>query len=179
MENAAIQKLFYENRTIIEKEIKMCILGLRNSDLFCFWDINEIAQELRIKAYESLRYYNPKRAKVKTYLKKVLERKVIDLLRRQKSKIRNGNISLEYIFENIELGNAKKLSEFFIAYTESDVGISDVYSIINKLSPDLQNVCKLLSESYNVSEIAKILKRSRTTIHKQIKELRNALKDFR
>ena len=179
MENAAIQELFYENRTIIEKEIKMCILGLRNSDLFCFWGINEIAQELRIKAYESLRYYNPKRAKVKTYLKKVLERKVIDLLRRQKSEIRNGNISLEYIFENIELGNAKKLSEFFIAYTESDVEISDVYSIINELSPDLQNVCKLLSESYNVSEIARILKRSRTTIHKQIKEIRNALKDFR
>lgn len=179
MENAAMQKLFYENRTIIEKEIRMCILGLRNSDLFCFWDINEIAQELRIKAYESLRYYNPKRAKVKTYLKKVLERKVIDLLRRQKSEIRNGNISLEYIFENIELGNAKKLSEFFIAYTESDVDISDVYSIINELSPDLQNVCKLLSESYNVSEIAKILKRSRTTIYKQIKEIRDALKDLR
>lgn len=174
-----MQKLFYENRTIIEKEIRMCILGLRNSDLFCFWDINEIAQELRIKAYESLRYYNPKRAKVKTYLKKVLERKVIDLLRRQKSEIRNGNISLEYIFENIELGNAKKLSEFFIAYTESDVDISDVYSIINELSPDLQNVCKLLSESYNVSEIAKILKRSRTTIYKQIKEIRDALKDLR
>ena len=108
-----------------------------------------------------------------------MERKVIDLLRRQKSEIRNGNISLEYIFENIELGNAKKLSEFFIAYTESDVEISDVYSIINELSPDLQNVCKLLSESYNVSEIARILKRSRTTIHKQIKEIRNALKDFR
>ena len=48
MENAAMQKLFYENRTIIEKEIKMCILGLRNSDLFCFWDIDEISQILRI-----------------------------------------------------------------------------------------------------------------------------------
>ena len=179
MGNAAMQKLFYENRTIIEKEIRMCILGLRNSGLFCFWDIDEVSQVLRIKVFESLRHYNPKRAKVKTYLKKVLERKVIDLLRRQKSEIRNGNISLEYIFENIELGNAKKLSEFFIAYTESDVEISDVYSIINELSPDLQNVCKLLSESYNVSEIARILKRSRTTIHKQIKEIRNALKDFR
>ena len=179
MENAAIQKLFYENRTIIEKEIKMCILGLRNSDLFCFWDIDEISQILRIKAFESLRHYNPKRAKLKTYLKKVLERKVIDLLRRQKSEIRNGNISLEYILDNFESGNAKKLSGFFIAYTESYVGISDVYSIINELSPDLQNVCKLLSESYNVSEIAKILKRSRTTIYKQIKEIRDALKDFR
>lgn len=104
---------------------------------------------------------------------------MIDLLRRQKSEIRNGNLSLEYTLENIELGNAKKLSEFFIAYTESDIGISDVYSIINELSPDLQNICKLLLESYNVSEIAKILKRSRTTIHKQIKETRNTLKDFR
>ena len=179
MENAAMQKLFYENCTIIEKEIRMCILGLRNSDLFCFWDTDEISQVLRIKAFESLRHYNPKRAKVKTYLKKVLERKVIDLLRRQKSEIRNGNISLEYTLKNIDLGNAKKLSEFFIAYTESDVEISDVYSIINELSPDLQNVCKLLSESYNVSEIAKILKRSRTTIYKQIKEIRDALKDLR
>ena len=48
MENAAMQKLFYENRTIIEKEIKMCILGLRNSGLFCFWDIDEISQILRV-----------------------------------------------------------------------------------------------------------------------------------
>lgn len=174
-----MQKVFYENRTIIEKEIKMCILGLRNSDLFCFWGIDEISQVLRIKAFESLRYYNPKRAKVKTYLKKVLKRKVIDLLRRQKSEIRNGNLSLEYILDNFDSGNAKKLSGFFISYTESDVELSDVYSVINKLSSDSQNVCKLLSESYNVSEIAKILKRSRTTIHKQIKEIRNALKDFR
>ena len=43
-----MQKLFYENRTIIEKEIKMCILGLRNSGLFCFWDIDEISQILRV-----------------------------------------------------------------------------------------------------------------------------------
>lgn len=70
MENAAMQKLFYENRTIIEKEIKMCILGLKNSGLFCFWNIDEISQILRIKAFESLRHYNPKRAKLKTYLKK-------------------------------------------------------------------------------------------------------------
>ena len=54
-----------------------------------------------------------------------------------------------------------------------------MYSAINELSSDSQKVCKLLLESYNVSEIAKILKRSRTTIHKQIKEIRNALKDFR
>ena len=179
MENAAMQKVFYENRTIIEKEIKMCILGLRNSDLFCFWDIDEISQVLRIKAFESLRYYNPKQAKVKTYLKKVLKRKLIDLLRRQKSEIRNGNLSLEYILDNFESGNAKKISGFFISCTESDVELSDVYSAINELSSDSQKVCKLLSESYNVSEIAKILKRSRTTIHKQIKEIRNALKDFR
>ena len=179
MENAAMQKFFYENRTIIEKEIKMCVHGLRNSGRFCFWDIDEISQQLRIKAFESLRSYDPKRAKLKTYLKRVLERKIIDLLRREKSEIRNGNLSLEYALENIELGNAKKLSEFFIAYTEIDVEISDVYSIRNELSPDLKNVCKLLSESYNVSEIAKILKRSRTTIYKQIKEIRNALKDFR
>ncbi|MBO6102769.1 MAG: helix-turn-helix domain-containing protein [Opitutales bacterium] len=50
---------------------------------------------------------------------------------------------------------------------------------MSRLSPDLQNVCRLLSESRNVSEIARILKRSRTTIHKQIKEIRDALKDFR
>lgn len=108
-----MQKVFYENRTIIEKEIKMCILGLRNSDLFCFWDIDEISQVLRIKAFESLRYYNPKRAKVKTYLKKVLKRKLIDLLRRQKSEIRNGNLSLEYILDNFESGNAKKAFRIF------------------------------------------------------------------
>ena len=108
-----MQKLFYENRTIIEKEIKMCVHGLRNSGRFCFWDIDEISQQLRIKAFESLRSYDPKRAKLKTYLKRVLERKIIDLLRREKSEIRNGNLSLEYALENIELGNAKKAFRVF------------------------------------------------------------------
>lgn len=174
-----MQKLFYENRTIIEKEIKMCVHGLINSGRFCFWDIDEIFQQLRIKAFESLRFYDPRRAKIKTYLKKVLERKVIDLLRRQKSEIRNGNLSLEYMLENIELGNAKKLSEFFIFPKEFKPDLIGLDAEIKKLSPDLQNVCRLLSESCNVSEIARILKRSRTTIHKQIKEIRDALKDFR
>lgn len=174
-----MQKLFYENRTIIEKEIKMCVHGLRNSGRFCFWDIDEISQQLRIKAFESLRSYDPKRAKLKTYLKRVLERKIIDLLRREKSEIRNGNLSLEYALENIELKNAKKLSEFFISPKEFKPDLLGLGAEISRLSPDLQNVCRLLSESRNVSEIARILKRSRTTIYKQIKEIRDALKDFR
>ena len=179
MENATMQKLFYENRTIIEKEIEMCAHGLKNSGRFCFGDIDEISQQLRIKAFESLRSYDPKRAKLKTYLKRVFERKIIDLLRRQKSEIRNGNLSLECMFEELELGKAKKLSEFFISPNEFNPDLFGLCNEINKLPPDLQNICKLLSESYNISEIAKILKRSRTTIHKQIKEIRNALKDFK
>ena len=108
-----------------------------------------------------------------------MERKIIDLLRREKSEIRNGNLSLEYALENIELGNAKKLSEFFISPKEFKPDLLGLGAEISRLSPDLQNVCRLLSESRNVSEIARILKRSRTTIHKQIKEIRDALKDFR
>ena len=73
---------------------------------------------------------------------------------------------------------AQTYSEFFI-FEENAVGIQDLDSVIGKLPQEHQNVCRLLLQSYNISEIAKILNKSRTTIHKIINDIRTQMKEFR
>ena len=73
---------------------------------------------------------------------------------------------------------AKTQSEFFI-FDEDTTNTSDLNSVIDKLPVEHQKVCRLLQQSYNISEIAKILNKSRTTIHKIIKDIRSYMFEFR
>ena len=180
MNHAVIQKLFCDNRNIIEKEIKIRTHGLINSGCFYLGEFDDISSELRMKVLVGLAFYNSEKGSVKAYVRKILERKSIDLIRERKTRMRQciQLLSTEEIFEDFELGNAKMLSEFFC--TQGDTfSAFDINSAITNLPDELRAICNLLSESYNALEISKILKKSRTTINKRISEIRRRLKDFK
>ncbi len=71
MDSAVIQKTFYENRNLIEKEIEMRTKYLINSGLFYCSEYDDIAQELRIEIFKSLKRYNSEKSKLSTYIGKV------------------------------------------------------------------------------------------------------------
>ncbi len=175
MNHAVIQKLFCEHRKVIEKEIKIRTHSLINSGYF-YWEgeFDDVSSKFRIKAFHSLNSYNSKKGTVKTYIKRILERKSIDLIRQRITQMRQCSQIIQ--IEEIELGSAKIPSEFF--YENFDFNDFDLDSAIVNLPQDLQIVCRLLSESYNATEISKILKKNRRTITKRIMELRSLLKNF-
>ena len=176
MEDIKLYRLFCENIELIETEVGLRVHNLLETGYFCLSEQDDIAQELRIEIFKSLKYFNPQRAKFKTYIQGVLKKKGIDLLRFKTAKYRQ-KVTIISI-ENKELGMAQTYSEFFI-FEENAVGIQDLDSAIGKLPQEHQNVCRLLLQSYNISEIAKILNKSRTTIHKIINDIRTQMKEFR
>ena len=176
MEHLAISRNFYENCELIETEIKIRAHNLIGTGYFCLNEQDDIAQELRIEVFKSLKYFNSKREKIKTYIQGVLKKKGIDLLIYKTAKIRQRIITIS--IENKELGFAKTQSEFFI-FDEDTTNTLDLNSAIDKLPVEHQKVCRLLQQSYNISEIAKILNKSRTTIHKIIKDIRSYMCEFR
>ena len=181
MNYAVSQKLFCDNRNIIEKEIRIRTHSLINSGCFYWEEFDDISSELRLKILLSLGCYNPEKGTLKSYAKKILERKSIDLIRERKTKRRQcvQLLSTEELIEDFELGNAKMLSEFFCAQTDANFAEFDLNLAITDLPYELGVVCRLLSESYKATEIAKMLKMSRTTINKRISEIRRRLKDFK
>ena len=180
MNYAVSQKLFCDNRNIIEKEIQIRTHSLINSGCFYWEEFDDISSELRLKILLSLGCYNPEKGTLKSYAKKILERKSIDLIRERKAKRRQcvQLLSTEELIEDFELGNAKMLSEFFCAQTDAGFAEFDMNLAITNLPKDLRSVYRLLSKSYNATEIAKVLRKSRTTINKRIAEIRRLLKDL-
>lgn len=79
MNSVVIQKLFYENRKTIEKEIKMRTNDLINSGRFCFSDADDISQELRIEVFNALARYDSNQSKIASFIRGILKKKGIDL----------------------------------------------------------------------------------------------------
>lgn len=181
MNYAVSQKLFCDNRNIIEKEIRIRTHSLINSGCFCLGEFDDISSKLRKKILIGLKFFDLKKGNLKTYINKILERKSIDLIRKRKAKMRQCDqlLSIEEILDNYKLGNAKMLSEFFCDKTDSNFAEFDLNLAITYLPYELGVVCRLLTESYNATEIARMLRKSRTTINKQVAEIRRRLKEFK
>lgn len=180
MNTAVIQKLFYENRKIIEKEIKMRTNDLINSGRFCFNDYDDISQELRIEVYNSLGRYDSSKSKIISFIQGIVKKKGIDLLRKRKAKRRDFDtiFSIDEILTNIELGKVDNFSEFFVYRNTKERMLFDIESFISELPSDYKKICNLLMSDYNVSEISEILDKNRRTVMKRIKEIRTLLKNI-
>lgn len=112
MNYAVSQKLFCDNRNIIEKEIRIRTHSLINSGCFCLGEFDDISSKLRKKILVGLEFFDLKKGNLKTYINKILERKSIDLIRKRKAEMRQCNqlLSIEEILDDYKLGNAKMLS---------------------------------------------------------------------
>ena len=181
MNSAISLKLFCENRKFIEKEISIRTSDLLTTGRFFYGEYDDIFSQLKMEVINSLDRYDSSRGGVLSYVKGVLKKKGIDLIRRRKTTWRQYGefISTDDIFQNIELGKARNFSEFFIVANESEVVLHEIDTVISEFSPELRMICLLLEDSCNACEIAKILGKSRTTINKKINEIRKKLKKFR
>jgi hypothetical protein len=175
MNSAIGLKLFNDNRNIIEKEIKIRTNDLISSGRFFYSDYDDIYSDLEKTVRRSLAKYDQSRSGILTYIKCVLKKRGVDLLRRKKARLRKSGImeSTEELLENIELGKSQRFSEFFISPDTSYMLKFEVEFALSELSDELREIGRLyLLESYTAVEISKFLKKSRTTVNKRIKEIR-------
>lgn len=178
MNSAMSLKLFCENRKFIEKEISIRTSDLISTGRFFYADYDEIFSDLMWEVFRSLKRFDSSKSTLETYIKGVLRKKGIDLLRRKKVKLRRFGVaeSADEILTNIELGKSQRFSEFFISPDRSDMLRFEVEFALSGLSDELREIGRLyLLDSYTVVEISRLLKKSRATVNKKIKEIRKIL----
>jgi RNA polymerase sigma-70 factor (ECF subfamily) len=182
-ELAVAKKLVYEYQEKFE-----CLKGI---------DFDDLLQKILTHWYFNKEKFNPDRkTKEKTFMAKIVENKLTDILREAKTDKRTLNyqtISLDQPLDDDE--NCSTLSDL--------VSEDDILSRSNTLSPFLKiqlkvdlsrallklnsrqkKICNLiLSEDLNVSELSLCLNTPRTTIFDEIKRIRKIfekeqLKDY-
>lgn len=115
------------------------------------------------EVFRSLKRFDSSKSTLETYVKGVLRKKGIDLLRRKKVKLRRFGVaeSADEILTNIELGKSQRFSEFFISSDRSDMLRFEVEFALSGLSDELREIGRLyLLDSYTAVEISRLLKRA-------------------
>ena len=155
-------------------------------------DREDLEQELVLDLLRQLPKYNPERAKVNTFIARVVEHKIASLIEAQKAGIRDYRrwacCSLNERFEDDDGRSVERVDtidqEDYLLRTGaqsrpteelSSLAI-DVATVIDALPPELRELCRRL-KAETVSEISRDTGVPRGTIYESIKKLREIFED--
>ena len=156
---------------------------------FSLNDRLDIEQELMIELAERLPTFDPDRASEEAFITWVVLQRIADLIRSQRTKKRRIDVeatSLNDLVYVSESGSKEEKwatldNEIFQEFTGSDskshnerIDLEiDLERVMENLPEKLRTVCEFLSK-YSISETARRLGISRTSLYKSIHELRDA-----
>jgi len=156
---------------------------------FSLNDRLDIEQDLMIELTERLPTYDPDRASEEAFITWVVLQRIADLIRSQRTKKRRIDVeatSLNDLVYVSESGSKEEQwatldNEIFQEFTGSDTKSHneridleiDLERVMNGLPEDLNRLCEFLSK-YSISETARRLGVSRTSLYKSIHELHEA-----
>ncbi|MBT3231504.1 MAG: sigma-70 family RNA polymerase sigma factor [Calditrichaeota bacterium] len=156
---------------------------------FSLNDRLDIEQDLMIELTERLPTYDPDRASEEAFITWVVLQRIADLIRSQRTKKRRIDVeatSLNDLVYVSESGSKEEQwatldNEIFQEFTGSDTKSHneridleiDLERVMNGLPEDLNRLCEFLSK-YSISETARRLGVSRTTLYKSIHKLHEA-----
>ncbi|MCD6217843.1 sigma-70 family RNA polymerase sigma factor [bacterium] len=167
---------------------------IRNTSYFTQEDENDLLQEcLTHWFFKRHKFDETKGVKKETYMSRVINNRLMDLVREKdtaKREIHNNLGSLNKLINEDE--DSSELIEFIdkdgltqidldrFELTEFELQIEKVYE---KLEPKQIQICEYLKEGYSKVEIAEILKIPRTTLQDEYKRIekhfmRNGLKSY-
>jgi RNA polymerase sigma factor (sigma-70 family) len=137
-------------------------------------DFEDLLQECLFHWYLKRKgFQEGKGASIKTYMRKVLEHKLQDILKEQlcdRRKIVHFAKSLDEPIDegDATLGDVIPAEE---AYRDIDIHI-DVEFALSGLSPSQRRICRLLSQGYSERGIAKLLGKPRSIIRSEMRRIR-------
>lgn len=148
-------------------------------------DRKDIEQELALEVSRCSSKFDPAKSSLKTFLSLIIDRRVQDLLRHRSAKKRNPlkeAISFNETLDDGD-GNQTQLVELLSDDTDNPFDPApnrtidaitlklDVDSAVALLPPELQEVCQALTTN-NPSEVARIMKISRSALYSRIRAIR-------
>ena len=158
-------------------------------------DVEELEQEMRLDLLKRLPKFNPQRATYNTFVSRLVERKICNLIRHRTQKIRDyrcEECSLNDEVETGDIANQKVERIETITQDEHDLRSGrynrpaaqrldrqlDVSMILAKLPPDLQELAELL-KSMSITEAARKLGIPRSKLYSShLVRLRQALESL-
>ena len=157
-------------------------------------DVEDLEQDMRLDLLDRLPKFDPGKAKYNTFVSRIINRKVCNLIRHRTQELRDyrcEDCSLHDVVEFGENGDEEIKRIDTISQDEHDFRWGknllssedrldlrlDISLVVSKLPPELQKVAKLL-QTMSVTEAAHELGISRTTFYGRIKKLRQTFDEL-
>ena len=147
-------------------------------------DLQDIEQQLYLDLLERLPKYNPRKGKITTFMQRVVERKIANILRdlnAGKQILMQTAVSLHEIVGLDEFGDAVALSETIAADEhrgrmgkrlrppDEEMALnSELHALLKSLPDQLQRVCRLIMAGHSMTEIARREGMSRSTLYERV-----------
>lgn len=153
-------------------------------------DREDLEQELIYDLLRHLPKFDPDRATRNTFIARVVEFKVVTIIRAQKAGIRDHRLNAYSLNESVEDGDGNRISHietinqdnYFLKMGKYSRPLEelgelsiDIEQVLAELPPDLSNLCEQLIQGWTVTDISRNAGISRETVYKSIKKLREML----
>ena len=176
-----------------ERQIKFKARQLVGTAGFTRDDVEDLEQEMRIDLWERLPKFDPGKAKYNTFVSRIINHKVCNLIRHRTQELRDyrcEDCSLHDVVEFDENGNEEIERIDTISQDEHDFRWGknilptedrhdlrlDISLVVSKLPPELQKVAELL-QTMSVAEAARELNIPRGSLYDRLEKLRQAFEE--
>ena len=131
-------------------------------------DIEDIEQELMLSVFSKLKKFDPQKAKLGTFVGKILKNCTLNMIRGNRA-LRSGANIFHTGLDNCEVAIS----------SESIIKSADINSYASQvLSPELKVIFELVKNN-TVKNIARILNKSDSYIYRKISQIRIKMNEFK
>ena len=155
-------------------------------------DREDLESELTLHLLERMPQFDPKRAKRNTFVARIIENKVVSILRYRRGQCRDCSLDGQSLDRDTSGENGEAVSygdlitegkgrrhlgqEARSATDASDLSI-DAEQFISQLPAHLRDLAQRLMTGSSIASIARDVDLSRTVIHRRLKDLRQRAED--
>ena len=160
---------------LAEKIIKRQARLLTGMFGFTEHDIPDIQQELFLELYKRKENFDPGKSKESTFIARVVESKVLDLIKQRQAECRDWRQCRDSLNQTVTLpgiGLIEKIETLESEQNSDLLLILDVTLILERLPPDLQEFCQIL-KYYDKNEAMDNTPVSRFTFFRKLQALKD------
>jgi RNA polymerase sigma-70 factor (ECF subfamily) len=169
--NFSEPELFSPAEKIIRRRARL-LIGLFG---FTEHDVPDIQQELFLELYKRIENFDPEKSKENTFIARVVESKVIDLINQRQAECRDWRKCRDSLNQTVTLpdvGVIEKIETLECEQNCDPLLILDVTLILKRLPPDLLELCEIL-KYYDRNEALEDYPASRSTFFRRLQALRD------
>jgi RNA polymerase sigma-70 factor (ECF subfamily) len=169
--NLTEPELFALAEKIIRRQARM-LIGLFG---FTEHDVPDIQQELFLELYKRRDSFDPEKGKESTFIARVVESKVLDLIKERQAECRDWRRCRESLNRTVtlpDIGVIEKIETLESEQNSDPLLILDVSLVLERLSPDLLEICRIL-KYYDRNEALEDYPASRSAFFRKLQALRD------